>query len=316
MMGYGSGGASCRTPAISFEFFPPRNEAQAGMLEDTVARLAPYRPHYVSITYGAGGSSQERSRGTVAQMVKRGLPTVAHVTCAGAPRAEVAEAIACFRAAGVHRFVALRGDPPGGLSEPYRAHPDGFRDTSELVRALKDWGAAEVSVSAYPERHPQSADWPTEIATLRRKVDAGADRAITQFFYDNDIYEAYVERVRRAGIGIPVVPGIMPIHRFSAVLTFAGRCGASIPASLARRFDGLDPDSREHEAAAVTAVAEQLADLIGRGVDAFHVYTLNRANLAEAICRFCGVHPQRAVAEALPPSYREENRGGPRAVAS
>jgi methylenetetrahydrofolate reductase (NADPH) len=291
-------GGSARPPNISFEFFPPKNEAQAAMLDDTAARLARFRPDYVSVTYGAGGTSQERSVGTARRIAAMGFVTAAHVTCAGASRVSLAETIAAFRRAGIERFVALRGDPPGGLSEPYRPHPAGFHDTADMVRALKQAGAAEVSVSAYPERHPQSTDWECEMATLKRKVDAGADAAITQFFFDNDLYESYLERVRRAGIGIPVVPGIMPIHRFAAVCGFANRCGASIPASLARRFDGLDPDSETHALMATAVVAEQVADLRRRGVDSFHIYTLNRAELAETICRICGVGADTELAEA------------------
>jgi methylenetetrahydrofolate reductase (NADPH) len=277
---------------VSVEFFPPKNEAQAAVLEETAARLARFRPSYVSVTYGAGGTSQERSCGTVRRMLELALTTAAHVTCAGASRAALAATIELFRTAGVERFVAIRGDPPGGLSEAYRPHPEGFRDTADLVAALKRAGAVEVSVSAYPERHPQSRDWRTELATLRRKVDAGADRAITQFFFDNDLFEAYVERVRGAGIEIPIVPGIMPIHRFASVQSFARRCGAAIPAALERRFDGLDPDSEAHRLLAAAAAAEQVSDLLRRGVEAFHIYTLNRAELAEMICHFCGIAPQ------------------------
>ena len=290
-----------RPPAISFEFFPPKSEAQAEVLDDTIARLRRFQPHYVSVTYGAGGTSQERSIGTVRRVSETGLTTAAHLTCAGADRASLDDTIACFRSMGIDRFVALRGDPPGGLAEPYQPHPEGYTDTADLVAALKRAGAREVSVSAYPEKHPHSRDWETEIATLKRKVDAGADRAITQFFYDNDDYEAFLERVRRAGIGIPIVPGIMPIHRFASIAMFAARCGATIPASLARRFDGLDPDAETHRLVASAVAAEQMSDLMQRGVNAFHIYTLNRAELAEAVCRVCGVFPEGDVTAAIVP---------------
>jgi len=280
-----------RAPALSFEFFPPKTEAQAATLDDSVRRLSRYRPRYVSVTYGAGGSSQERSLGTVKRMREHGLSTAAHITCAGASHAAIDETIGWFREIGIERFVALRGDPPGGLSVPYEPHPDGFRDTAELVCALKRAGATEVSVAAYPERHPQSPDWDTEIEALKRKVDAGADRAITQFFFDNDHYESYRERVSAAGIGIPIVPGIMPVHRFPAVRDFAGRCGASIPQSMARRFDGVATDSETHGEIATAIASEQIADLTSRGVEAFHIYTLNRAELTEAICSVVGVEP-------------------------
>lgn len=272
-------------PAISFEFFPPKTHAQFAALDETVERLSAYRPLYVSVTYGAGGTSQERSLVTVHRLHDLGLPTAAHITCAGASRDALAETIGWFRAAGITRFVALRGDPPGGLSEPYVPHPDGYRDTAELVAALKRAGAAEVSVSAYPERHPQSADWDAEIDVLKRKVDAGADRAITQFFFDNDLYERYRERVRRAGIDVPIVPGIMPIHRFASVRGFAERCGATIPERLGVRFEGLDGDPDAHATVAAEVAARQIGDLGRRGVEAFHIYTLNRAELTESVLR-------------------------------
>jgi methylenetetrahydrofolate reductase (NADPH) len=283
-----------KPPAISFEFFPPKSDEQAEALVETVARLVPYRPTYVSVTYGAGGTTQDRSLGTVRRLHEAGLAVAAHLTCAASTRDSLAHTIGLFREVGIERFVALRGDPPGGLlTEPYEPHPLGYRDTAQLVETLKLAGATEISVSAYPERHPQSGDWDTDIATLKRKVDAGADRAITQFFYDNDLFEAYVDRVHRAGIGIPIVPGIMPIHRFSAVCNFASRCGASIPEKVTRRFDGLDPDQDPHRRAAIELTAEQMSDLMTRGVTAFHIYTLNRAELSEAICSALGVTPDR-----------------------
>jgi methylenetetrahydrofolate reductase (NADPH) len=281
-----------RPPAVSFEFFPPKTDAQAAALDETLARLNRYRPAYVSVTYGAGGTTQDRSLGIVRRLHESGLATAAHLTCAGASRDDVAHTIGLFREVGIERFVALRGDPPGGLTIPYEPHPRGYRDTAQLVETLKLAGAKEVSVSAYPERHPQSADWDAEIGALKRKVDAGADRAITQFFFDNDLYEKYVERVRRAGIAIPIVPGIMPIHRFPSIRDFASRCGATIPDSLARRFDGLDPEHETHRLVAAAVAAEQMSDLIARGVEAIHIYTLNRAELAEAVCRVCGVSPE------------------------
>jgi methylenetetrahydrofolate reductase (NADPH) len=276
-------------PAVSFEFFPPKSDAQALALEDTISRLALFRPAYVSVTYGAGGTTQDRSLGTVKSVHGRGLVTAAHLTCAAASRDSLAHTIGLFREVGIERFVALRGDPPGGLTVPYAPHPHGYRDTAQLVETLKLAGATDVSVSAYPERHPQSADWDAEIGALKRKVDAGADRAITQFFFDNDLYDRYRDRVRRAGIDVPIVPGIMPIHKFSAVCNFASRCGTSIPESLSRRFDGLDPDQEPHRLAAAAQAVEQISDLVSRGVDAFHIYTLNRAELTEAVCRELGV---------------------------
>jgi methylenetetrahydrofolate reductase (NADPH) len=285
-----------RPPVVSFEFFPPKTDAQATALDETALRLSRFHPSYVSVTYGAGGSSQERSLGTVKRMHESGLATAAHLTCAGSTRDDLAHTIGLFREVGIERFVALRGDPPGGLTVPYEPHPLGYRDTAQLVETLKLAGATEVSVSAYPEKHPQSVDWEAEIGALKRKVDAGADRAITQFFFDNDLFESFLERVRRAGIGIPIVPGIMPIHRFPSICTFAGRCGATIPEELARRFEGLDPDQETHGLVAAAVVTEQMADLVARGVEAFHIYTLNRAELAEAACRVVGVVQEKGSA--------------------
>lgn len=284
--------------ALSFEFFPPKSEQQADVLDATTVRLARFAPEFVSVTYGAGGSSQERSLGTVRRIAGAGLATAAHITCAGASRAEVEKVIARFRALGITRFVAIRGDPPGGDNSAYAPHPEGFRDTSDLVAALKRAGATDVSVSAYPEKHPQSPDWAADIDALKRKVDAGADRAITQFFFGNDLFEAYLERVRKAGITIPVVPGILPIHRFAGACDFARRCGASVPAALGQRFAGLDPETEEHRDVAAAVAGEQICDLIGRGIGEFHIYTLNRSELTEAICRFCGILPGRHRAAA------------------
>jgi methylenetetrahydrofolate reductase (NADPH) len=292
------GRSAKKPPSISFEFFPPKSDEQADALHETVIRLRSFNPTYVSVTYGAGGTTQDRSLGTVRRLHEAGLAVAAHLTCAGSTRDALAHTIGLFREVGIERFVALRGDPPGGLTIPYEPHPLGYRDTAQLVETLKLAGAAEVSVSAYPERHPQSPDWDADIATLKRKVDAGADRAITQFFYDNDLFETYVDRVRRAGIEIPIVPGIMPIHRFPAVCNFASRCGASIPEKVTRRFDGLDPEEDPHRRAAIQLTAEQMSDLMTRGVTAFHIYTLNRAELSEAICSALGVTPDRGSAAA------------------
>lgn len=280
--------AAAVRPHLSFEYFPPKTPAQAAQLDDTVRRLASFNPDFVSVTYGAAGTTQNRSVGAVARLMSAGCETAAHLTCAGSSAGELRDTIQAFRRDGVTRFVALRGDSPGGMSESYAPHPEGFAETAALVRELKRAGAAEVSVSAYPERHPQSPDWATEMAVLKGKADAGADRAITQFFYDNDVFEAYLERVRRAGIDIPIVAGIMPIHRYEAVVNFASRCGASVPGRLAARFDGLDPECVAYLAAGVEIAASQIADLRRRGLDAFHIYTLNRAALTEEICRSMG----------------------------
>lgn len=278
---------------VSFEFFPPKNDVMEARLWETIARLEPLAPHFVSVTYGAGGSTKERTTRALARLSKESsLAPAAHLTCVDASRDEVDAVIREFAALGVRRFVALRGDPAEGVGAVYRPHPDGYRNTAELVAALRGIGGFDVSVSAYPEKHPESADFATDIDVLKRKVDAGATRAITQFFFDNDVYERYVERVRRAGIYIPIVPGILPIHNFAQVAGFAGRCGAHVPAWLADRFDGLENDPHTHALIASAVAAEQVLDLIERGVDDFHFYTMNRADLVFAICHLIGIRPR------------------------
>ncbi|MGQ2908723.1 MAG: methylenetetrahydrofolate reductase [NAD(P)H] [Aliihoeflea sp.] len=278
---------------VSFEFFPPKNDVMEARLWETIARLEPLAPNFVSVTYGAGGSTKERTTRALARLSKESaLAPAAHLTCVDASRDEVDAVIREFAELGVRRFVALRGDPAEGVGAAYRPHPDGYQTTAELVAALRRIGEFDVSVSAYPEKHPESADFATDIDVLKRKVDAGATRAITQFFFDNDVYERYVERVRRAGIYIPIVPGILPIHNFAQVAGFAGRCGAHVPAWLADRFAGLENDPQTHALIASAVAAEQVLDLIERGVDDFHFYTMNRADLVFAICHLIGIRPR------------------------
>ena len=282
---------------VSFEFFPPKTDEMEQRLLETVTRLGPLSPAYVSVTYGAGGSTRERTQRTVGRILRETtLKPAAHLTCVDATREEVDAVIRDFAAMGVSRFVALRGDPASGAGEAYRPHPGGYSNGAELTAAIRAIGDFDVSVSAYPEKHPESADFATDIDMLKRKVDAGATRAITQFFFDNDLYERYVERVRRAGIYIPIVPGILPIHSFKQVAGFAGRCGAHVPAWLAARFEGLDNDAQTHALVAAAIAAEQVLDLVERGMEEFHFYTMNRADLAFAICHLIGVRPQAVAA--------------------
>lgn len=281
---------------VSFEFFPPKTDDMEARLWETVKRLEPLKPSFVSVTYGAGGSTRERTSRTVRRILgETTLTPAAHLTCVDASREQSDAVIADFLGMGVKRFVALRGDPAEGVGARYRPHPDGYSNGADLVGALAAQGAHDISVSAYPEKHPESPDFATDIEMLKRKVDNGATRAITQFFFDNDVYERYVERVRRAGIYIPIVPGILPVHSFSAVANFAGRCGAHVPAWLAERFDGLARDPQTHALVAAAVAAEQVLDLVERGVGDFHFYTMNRADLAFAICHMIGI---RAVEEA------------------
>ncbi|KGF67063.1 5,10-methylenetetrahydrofolate reductase [Hoeflea sp. BAL378] len=275
---------------VSFEFFPPKNGDMESQLWESITRLAPFQPDFVSVTYGAGGSTKQPTLNTVARIcAETALAPAAHLTCVGSDKAAVDAVAREFQAVGVNHFVALRGDPPEGVGAAYQPHPGGYANGAELVAGLRALSDFEISVSAYPERHPESPDFATDIDMLKRKVDAGATRAITQFFFDNDIYERYVERVRRAGIYVPIVPGILPIHNFGQVARFSKLCGASIPDWLARRFDGLEKDPETRALVASAVAAEQVNDLVERGIDDFHFYTMNRAQLVYAICHMLGL---------------------------
>ncbi len=275
---------------VSFEFFPPKTDEMAARLWDTVTRLEPLKPRFVSVTYGAGGSTRERTARTVQRILSEtGIPAAAHLTCVGATRAEIDAVIREYQAIGIRRFVALRGDPASGVGGAYHPHPGGYENGADLVGGLKAIGDFDITVAAYPEKHPQSPDFATDIEMLKRKVDNGASRAVTQFFFDNDVYERYVERVRRAGIYIPIVPGILPVHNFTQVANFSARCGALVPAWLAERFDGLANDPQTHALVASAVAAEQVLDLVERGVGDFHFYTMNRADLVVAICHMIGI---------------------------
>ncbi len=281
---------------VSFEFFPPKNEDMEKALWEAVERLAPLAPQFVSVTYGAGGSTRERTHATVERLVKETrLKPAAHLTCVGASKIEVDEVIRSYKDAGVNHIVALRGDPAGGIGTPYEAHPDGYRTTADLVAGIRAIGDFEVSVSAYPEKHPESASLDADIDVLKAKVDAGATRAITQFFFDNDVYLRYLDKVRARGINIPIVPGIVPVQNFKQTAGFAARCGASIPFWLAERFDGLENDASTRRLIAAAVAAEQVIDLLDAGVRDFHFYTMNKADLVYAICHLIGLRP---VAEA------------------
>ncbi|KFB09667.1 methylenetetrahydrofolate reductase [NAD(P)H] [Nitratireductor basaltis] len=284
---------------VSFEFFPPKSEEMERRLWDTVQKLVPLRPHFVSVTYGAGGSTRERTSRAIERILdETPLTPAAHLTCVDASREEVDAVIRDFLSMGVKRFVSLRGDPAAGIGSAYEPHPDGYANGAELAGALARLGAEDISVSAYPEKHPESADWDADIDMLKRKVDNGATRAITQFFFDNDLFEAYLERVRAAGIQIPVVPGILPVHNFTQMTRFAGQCGASVPNWLADRFAGLDKDPVTHQLVAAAVAAEQVLDLVQRGVQDFHFYTMNRADLPFAICHLLGIRAEAQPAAA------------------
>lgn len=269
---------------LSFEFFPPKSAEAEGQLWEAAAALSAYRPGFMSVTYGAGGSTKVPTLATVRHLLKMGLPAASHLTCVGATKEEVHAVVAEFQAVGVNHFVALRGDPPGGVGAPYRPHPGGYANAAELVAGLKALGDFELSVSAYPEKHPQSPDVAADIDMLKRKVDAGATRALTQFFFENDDFERYLERVRKAGIDIPIVPGILPVHNLAQVQKFAGLCGATVPGWLAERLGPYDDRPQERAAVAVELAIRQVSDLIARGVSEFHFYTMNRSAMVSAVC--------------------------------
>jgi methylenetetrahydrofolate reductase (NADPH) len=277
---------------LSFEFFPPKTDVMEERFWESVHKLAPLHPRFVSVTYGAGGSTRERTLRMVSQIhAETGIDAAAHITCVGASRAEVDQVIHAYKTAGIHRIVALRGDPPGGPGQPYVQHPDGYRSAAELVTAIRKIGDFDISVAAYPERHPQSPNWDVEIDNLKRKLDAGASRAITQMFFDNNDYFDLLDRAAKGGITAPIVPGIQPIHSFKQISSFAAKCGASIPAWLAERFDGLDGDPETHALVASAVAAEQVLELVDAGITEFHFLTLNRSNLVLALARLLGVRP-------------------------
>jgi methylenetetrahydrofolate reductase (NADPH) len=279
---------------VSFEFFPPKTEEMEKSLWEAVGRLAPLAPNFVSVTYGAGGSTRERTHSTVKRILNEtALTPAAHLTCVAATCAEVDTVIRSYKDAGVRHIVALRGDPTGGVGEKYAPHPGGYANGAALVAGIKRIADIEVSVSAYPEKHPDSPTVEADIDMLKAKVDAGATRAITQFFFENDCYFRYLERVRARGIDVPVVPGILPVQNFKQTRNFAARCGATVPYWLAERFDGLDEDVATRKLIAAAVAAEQVLDLVERGVTDFHFYTMNRADLVYAICHLLGLRPAR-----------------------
>jgi methylenetetrahydrofolate reductase (NADH) len=285
--------AGHRRIAVSFEFFPPATAEMERVLWASIERLKPLAPQFVSVTYGAGGSTRERTHATVRRILtETPLTPAAHLTCVAATRTEV-DAIACtYHDLGVRHIVALRGDPPEGAGARYAPHPGGYVNAADLVGGLKRIHADfEISVSAYPEKHPESASLQADLDMLKAKVDAGAARAITQFFFENDLYFRYVDRVRARGIDIPIVPGILPVQNFHAMTGFAKRCGTSVPVWLAERFAGLDHEPVTRKLIAAAVAAEQVIDLFDRGVTTFHFYTMNRADLVYAICHLLGLRP-------------------------
>jgi methylenetetrahydrofolate reductase (NADPH) len=279
---------------VSFEFFPPKTEEMEQALWDCIARLAPLAPSFVSVTYGAGGSTRERTHATLKRVLdETALVPAAHLTCVAATCEEVDAVVRSYCDAGVRHIVALRGDPTGGVGACYAPHPGGYANAAALVQGIKRQADVEVSVAAYPEKHPDSATVQADVDMLKAKVDAGAGRAITQFFFENDLYFRYLDRVRAQGIDIPVVPGILPVQNFKQAKNFAERAGATVPRWLAERFEGLQDDPATRRLIAAAVAAEQVLDLVDRGVTDFHFYTMNRADLVYAICHLLGLRPEQ-----------------------
>ncbi len=280
------------TPTVSFEFFPPKDEQMEQTLWQSVERLTPLRPRFVSVTYGADGSTRTRTHNIVTKIQSSTPLTAApHLTCIGAPRQEILDVARNYWAHGIRHIVALRGDPPQD-SGRYAPHPDGFAYAVDLVHGLRSVADFEISVATYPEPHPESPSPDFELQNLKAKIDAGADRAITQFFFDPDVFLRFRDECARSGISASIVPGILPITRFPQMLRMAQRCGASVPDWLVHRFDGLDEDPDTRRMIAASVAIEQVQQLERHGVEEFHFYTLNRSELTFAICHALGVRPQ------------------------
>lgn len=277
---------------ISFEFSPPKTENSELKLWEAISQLAPLDPCFVSVTYGAGGSTRDRTHGTVRRLVEEtDLRPAAHLTCVGAVKAEVDEVISDYWKAGVRHIVALRGDPPEGIDAPYTPFPGGYANAADLTAGIRRIGDFEVSVGCYPEKHPQSASFDHDIDLLKAKIDAGATRAITQFFFAPDTYFRFLDRVRRAGVNIPIVPGIMPLMSVTGLKRMAEKMNTVIPDEMALAIEGLDETPDVRPLVAAYFAADLCHRLRLQGVADFHFYTLNRAELTIAICRMLGRIP-------------------------
>lgn len=277
---------------VSFEFFPPKTEKMAETLWASIQRLEPLQPRFVSVTYGAGGSTRERTHATVVRILKEtSLTPAAHLTCVNATTDEVDAVARDYWDAGVRHIVALRGDPPDGESA-YQPHPNGYAYAVDLLAGLKKIADFDISVAAYPEGHPHAENVDSDIDNLKRKLDAGADRAITQYFFGAEPFLRFMDRVRDAGIEAPIVPGILPVQNFAQVVKFSEMSGTSVPDWMAELFEGLDDDPESRRLVAATVAAEQCRQLHAQGITDFHFYTLNRADLTYAIAHILGLRPQ------------------------
>jgi methylenetetrahydrofolate reductase (NADPH) len=284
-------------PRVSFEFFPPKPGEASEQFWKVIKRLEEMKPLFVSVTYGADGTTRDRTLGAVSAISERtSLTAAAHLTCVGATRAEVDEVVRGYWQAGIRHIVALRGDPPGGAGGRFMPHPQGYRNAADLVRGIRDIAPFEVSVSAYPEKHPEAVSIEEDLAFLADKAEHGATRALSQFFFNNAAFLRFRDRVVARGIKIELVPGILPITNFAKVKEFATKCGAFLPPALGQRFHGLDTDPETRNLVAAMVAAEQIDFLRREGVESFHFYTLNRADLVYAICRVVGLGEQAEAA--------------------
>lgn len=286
-------------PNVSFEFFPPKSDKMEAKLWESVARLSPMAPNFVSVTYGAGGSTRDRTQKTVAKIAQdTPLDPAAHLTCVSATKQEVLNVASDFWNAGVRHLVALRGDPQAGMGEKFEQHPGGFKDSVDLIAGIRDYDIApgarfEISVACYPERHPESQGWDQDIAFLKAKQDAGADRAITQFFFEPDVYLRFLDRARAGGVTMPIVPGIMLQPNFKGLVKMAKVVKADVPAWLHELYEGTEDDATTRELITANVAAELCHTLSEHDVNDFHFYTLNRASLAISICRLLGLKPKQ-----------------------
>jgi methylenetetrahydrofolate reductase (NADPH) len=284
--------------SVSFEFFPPKTAAMEEQLWRAIRRLEPLAPSFVSVTYGAGGSTRDRTHATVKRIVEETrLVPAAHLTCVAATRGEVDEVVRLYWNSGVRHIVALRGDMPEA-GAPYRSHPNGYGSTPELVAGIRSIAPFEISVGTYPERHPDSGSLDDDIDLLKAKVDAGAVRAIGQFSFETTAIARFRDRARARGLTIPLVPGLMPSTNFSGISRMAARCGAAVPQWLQQLYEGLDDDIESRKAIAAAVLAEQVEQLRAEGFDQFHFYTLNQADLTYAACRLLGIRERRETAAA------------------
>lgn len=282
---------------VSFEFFPPKTEKMEETLWASIKKLAPLNPRFVSVTYGAGGSTRERTHATVKRIVEEtSLKPAAHLTCVEATREEIDEVIRDYWDAGVRHIVALRGDPPSGIGDKYVPFEGGYANAADLAAGISRIAPFEISVGCYPEKHPESASYEADLDLLKAKIDGGATRAISQFFVETDSFLRYVDRARSAGIDIPIVPGIMPVGNVAGFLRMSAATGTHVPDWFKERFEGLDEDPQTRQLVALSVAAEQVQKLADQGIQQFHLYTLNRAETAFALCHILGVRPDKSLA--------------------